>query len=128
VKHKRVLKRMTLLVIAEILDTQRPLTSRAVAEETRITPRDVRQILKRLSNWGWLVRDLKPGQEAKRGAKQRYRLTAKGRNEGRAALVRQATFVGGRSQICGVEDAPQRTPIICRLPRLTAMRGSEASS
>ncbi len=124
-KQKRVLKRMTLLVIAEILETQRPLTSRAVAEATKITPRNVRQILKRLSNWGWLARDLKPGQEVKRGAKQRYRLTPKGRNDGRAALLRQGTFVGGRWEIGGAEDAPQRSSIIRRLPRVTGIRSCD---
>jgi Mn-dependent DtxR family transcriptional regulator len=116
-----VLKRITLLVIAEILETQRPLTSRAVADETRITPRNVRQILKRLSNWGWLARDLKPGQQAKRGARQRYRLTAKGRKEGRAALLRQANIVGGKWNICGVEEAPQRTSV-CIADRYAVLR------
>ncbi len=98
-KQKRVLKRMTLLVIAEILDTQRPLTSRAVADATAISPRHVRQILKRLSNWGWLERDLKPGQEGRRGTRQRYRITSKGRNEGRGAMLRQGRLIGGKWHI-----------------------------
>jgi DNA-binding PadR family transcriptional regulator len=94
-----MLKKTTLLVIAEVLETQRPLTSRGVTEATRITPRNVRQILKRLSNWGWLEWDLKPGQEARRGARRRYRLTSKGRNEGRGVMLRQGRLIGGKWHI-----------------------------
>ena len=119
-KQKRVLKRMTLLVIAEILQIQHALTSRAVADATQLAPCNVRQIFKRLSSWGWLARDVRPGQETRRGARQRYRLMPKGRIEGSAALRRQASLVGWDEHTSDAGDLGARTPV-CR--KLSHPRG-----
>jgi DNA-binding MarR family transcriptional regulator len=97
-------KRTTLLVIAQILKADRPLTSQDVIVATELMPSEVRQIMKRLTNEGWLLREVRPGQTRAR----RYRLTSQGRREGREALQRQADLVGGKWLIRVTREMPPR--------------------
>jgi DNA-binding MarR family transcriptional regulator len=106
VKQRRVMKRTTLLVIAQILKADRPLTSQDVIAATGLVPSEVRQIMKRLTNEGWLLREIMPGQMRAR----RYRLTSQGRREGRDALQRQADLVGGKWRLRETQEMLPRAP------------------
>jgi len=99
VKQRRELKRMTLLLIAELLRMEGVITSRTVADAAQMDRPDVSQIFRRLSGWGWLAQDVRPDRKNRRGAKLRYRLTAKGRIEGNEVLRRQASVSGGKWRI-----------------------------
>jgi hypothetical protein len=99
------MRRTTLLVIAYILKVDRSLTSQDVIAATKLVPNEVRQIMKRLTNERWLLRELRPGQMRAR----RYRLTSQGRREGREALQRRADLVGGKWRMRETQEILART-------------------
>jgi DNA-binding HxlR family transcriptional regulator len=119
VKQRRLLKRMTLLVIAELLQSDRPRTHRQLADAASVSSRALSQILKRLRSEGWLTHDMKPGFEAPRtrGSRRRFRLTPEGRRDAKRALQKQGRLAGGKwclnegGEIPMRVQQPRRSPI-----------------
>ncbi len=123
-KQRRLLKRTTLLVIAELLQADRPRTHRELAEAAAITSSDLSQILKRFGKDGWLARDLKPGYEPAGGnrSRRRHRLTSQGRREAKRTLQKQGRLVGGKWCLNEGGEIPARTPVPWRSPLDAARR------
>lgn len=100
-KRRRLLARSTLLVIMKILTSARPISNRDLVEATKLHSVTVSQILKRLSNKGWLAPNLPSG--ISRAGQRRhpicYRLTLKGQQEAKWVLEKQGSLDGGRWQI-----------------------------
>ena len=124
VKQRRLLKRTTLLVIAELLQSDRPRTHRQLAEAASVSSCGLSQILKRLRKQGWLAPDLKPGFEVPQGrsSRRRYRLTPQGRREAKLALQKQGRLAGGKWCLNEGVEIPMRTPEPRRSPLDAARR------
>jgi len=123
-KQRRLLKRTTLVVIAELLEADRPRTHRELAAAAAITSSDLSQILKRCGKDGWLASDLKPGYELAEGnrSRRRHRLTPQGRREAKRALQKQGRLIGGRWCLNDGGEIPTRTPELHRSPLDAARR------
>jgi DNA-binding MarR family transcriptional regulator len=123
-KQRRLLKRTTLVVIAELLEADRPRTHRELAAAAGITSSDLSQILKRFAKDGWLASDLKPGYEpaGDSRARRRHRLTPQGRREAKRALQKQGRLIGGRWCLNEGGEIPVRTPEPRRSPLDAARR------
>jgi DNA-binding MarR family transcriptional regulator len=123
-KQRRLLKRTTLVVIAELLEADRPRTHRELATAAAITSCDLSQILKRFGKDGWLASDLRPGYEPAGGnrARRRHRLTPQGRREAKRALEKQGRLVGGKWCLNEGDEIPARTPDRQRSPLDAARR------
>ena len=111
-KQRRLLKRTTLVVIAELWEADRPRTHRELAAAAGISSSDLSQILKRFGKDGWLASDLKPGYEpaGANRARRRHRLTPQGRREAKRALQKQGRLVGGKWCLNEGDETPARTP------------------
>jgi DNA-binding MarR family transcriptional regulator len=123
-KQRRLLRRTTLLVIAELLQADRPRMHRELAEAGGITSGELSQILKRFAKDGWLASDLKPGYEPAQGnrSRRRHRLTPHGRREAKRALQKQGRLVGGKWCLNEGDEIPVRTPEPRRSPLDAARR------
>jgi DNA-binding MarR family transcriptional regulator len=124
VKQRRLLKRTTLLVIAELLQSDRPRTHRQLAEVTSVSSCGLSQILKRLRKQGWLAPDLRPGFDVPQGrsSRRRYRLTPQGRREAKLALQKQGRLAGGKWCLNEGAVIPMRAPESRRSPLDAARR------
>jgi DNA-binding MarR family transcriptional regulator len=127
-KQRRLLKRTTLTVIAELLQADRPQAHRDLAQVAGITSSDLSQILKRFAKDGWLASDLKPGYEPAGGKRhrRRYRLTPQGRREGKRALQKQGQLVGGKWCLNEGGEIPVRRPEPQRSPLAASRRFLDA--
>jgi DNA-binding MarR family transcriptional regulator len=123
-KQRRLLKRTTLVVIAELWEADRPRTHRELAAAAGITSSDLSQILKRFGKDGWLASDLKPGYEPAGGnrARPRHRLTPQGRRKAKRALQKQGRLVGGKWCLNDGGEIPTRTREAHRSPLDAARR------